>query len=294
MVPGVSHLNGLIGWFQNIDQHEFPIEFTIGSLTIAFDLIDTMSFWGIGVLQAAVIISIFQLGSAWVRGFDAWPRGAPTYYAAFALETILFLLLAIALWLVLSGDNHGKLLGSGAAAWWPGILVTILTGVLAGGGSLLARAIRSPATTRAFGTVAAVVFIAAIACAGVAIFGPDGLPDAETAYVVIWVTFVILYRLGLSRWHHWDHLERHIACEPTADRPVNRWPAYLTSAALLLAVGAVSIAILDWENGRRFVIALLIVAAGVAGAGYIVGTAVARNRSDPIAAPDSVESQSWL
>jgi hypothetical protein len=59
---------------------------------------------------------------------------------------------------------------------------------------------------------------------------------------------------------------------------------------LLLTVGAVSIAILGWAQWWRFVIALLVLAVGVASAAYIVGTATSRGRRDMNAAPDPVET----
>lgn len=282
MIPGVSHLNGLIGWFGALDTHRIDV--------VGFDLINTMTYLGAGVLQAVVIISILQLIFSPVRGFLAWKRDAPTYLGAILLEVILGALLFFGLVLVLTGENHGKLLGRGLEAWGPGIVVTAAVGIFAVGGSLLARVIGSPATTRAFGIAAAVVFIAALVCTIVAIFGPAGLPDAEVAYLVIWLTFVVIYRLGMSRWQHWDRLERQIACETLAVRPVNRWPAYLTSLALLLTTAAISIAILGWDEWARFVIALLILAVGASGAGYVIGTAASRGRRDPIAAPEPVET----
>jgi hypothetical protein len=286
MIPGVSHLNGIIGWFGALDTHRIDV----AAGPIRFDLINTMTTLGIGALQAVVIISIIQLIFSPVRGFAAWQRDTPTYLAAFVLEVILGAFLFFGLVLVLTGDNHGQLLGRGLQAWIPGIIVTAGVGIFAVGGSFIARTIGSPATTRAFGIAAAVVFIGALACSIVAIFGPDGLPDAEVAYLVIWLTFVVIYRLGMSRWQHWDRLERQIACETIAERSVNRWPAYLTSFALLLTTAAVSVAILGWEHWSNFVLALLILALGAAGAGYIIGTAASRGRRDPIAAPDPVES----
>jgi DNA-binding transcriptional regulator of glucitol operon len=71
---------------------------------------------------------------------------------------------------------------------------------------------------------------------------------------------------------------------------VNRWPAYLTSLALLLTTAAASVAILGWPQWSNFVLALLILALGASGAGYIIGTAASRGRRDPIAAPDPVET----
>ena len=85
MIPGVSHLNGLIDWFGALDTHR--IEVAAGP--IRFDLINTMTTLGIGALQAVVIISIIQLIFAPVRGFAAWRRDTPTYLAAFVLEVVL-------------------------------------------------------------------------------------------------------------------------------------------------------------------------------------------------------------
>ncbi len=285
-IPGVSLVNGPIEWFGALDTH--AIDVSLGP--ISFDLIATMTYWGIGVLQAVVVISIVQLIASPVRGFEAWPRFSPTWVAGLGLELFLAVLLGYGLIQVLTGEDHGLLLGRGWEAWWPGVVVTAATGVLAIGGSLLARAIGSPAATRAFGVVAAVVFIAAMTCAAVGIFGPDGLPDAEVSYVVIWATFLVIYRLGMSRWQHWDRLERAIACEPIANRAVNRWPAYLTSLALLFTTAAVSIAILDVAHWWRFVLAFLVLGAGVATAAYIAGTAASRGRHDPNAAPGPVET----
>ena len=182
---------------------------------------------------------------------------------------------------------------SSGAAWrrgWPGILVTAAIGLFAVGGSLLARRIGSPATTRAFGSAAAVVFIAALACSVVAIFGPNGLPDAEVAYVVIWLTFLVMYRLGMSRWQHWDRLERQIACETVAERAVNRWPAYLTSLALVLATAAARLRSWAGRSGPTSWSRCSSLPSALAGAGYIIGTAASRGRRDPIAAPDPVET----
>jgi hypothetical protein len=286
MIPGVSLLFGLIDWFGALDSHR--IEISVGP--IQFDLIDTMTYLGLGALQAVVIIGIIQLIFSPVRGFQAWPRSAATYFGALLLEVILGALLFVGLVIVLTGENHGKLLGRGWEAWIPGVIVTAAVGIFAVGGSLLARVVDSPATTRAFGFAAAAAFVVALACSIVAIFGPDGLPDAEVAYLVIWVAFAVIYRLGRARWQHWDQLERQIACETVAQRGVNRWPAYLTSLALLLMTAAVSIAILGWDDWSRFVIALVILAVGISSAGYIIGTAASRGRRDQIAAPDPVET----
>src|SRR6185295_19373052 len=78
MIPGVSHLNGLVGLFGDLDKVRIVIAAgPIGPI----DLIERMTYWGIGVRQAVVIIAIIQLGSAWVRGFKAWNEGTATYYA---------------------------------------------------------------------------------------------------------------------------------------------------------------------------------------------------------------------
>ena len=295
MIPGVSLFYGLIDWFHGLDKRGAVVGFdqiALGPISIGpvnVDLIPPMTYLGIGFLQAVVIIAIIQLIFSPVRGFQAWPRSSSTYFAALILEVMLGVLLVVSLVALLSGD-HRQLLGRGLAAWWPGLVVTAATGVLAIGGSALASWIGSPAATRAFGGVAAAIFIGALTCTVVAIFGPEGLPDAEVAYVVIWAAFLIMYRLGMSRWHHWDRLERTIASELEGEQQVWRWPAYLTSFALLFGTAAISIAILGWDDLRRYALALLVLAAGFSAVGYIIGTANARGKRDPLAAPDPVET----
>ena len=144
------------------------------------------------------------------------------------------------------------------------------------------------------------LFAVALICSVVAIFGPEGLPDAEVGYLVIWAGAIVLYRLGVVRWHHWDRLEQQIAREPVADHPVNRWPAYLGAGGMIVLLGAATTALL-FRVGELASPAGLPIAGWVAvvaflllGASYVIGTGDARHRRDPIDAPDPVESSMWL
>jgi hypothetical protein len=294
MIPGFSHLAGLIGWFNSLEDIRFQV--ALGPLS--FDLIATMQFVGIAVLQAIVLITIVQLIWAPVRAFDAWPKKTPSRIAAAVIEGGLIALLAFALGAI-AGGSHDSLLGAGLD-WAPGAVLATLVGVGAGAGTFIVKKLASPGATRLFGGGAAALFAVALACSVVAIFGPEGLPDAEVGYLVIWAGAIVLYRLGVVRWHHWDRLEQQIAREPVADHPVNRWPAYLGAGGMIVLLGAAAMALLfrvgELASPAGLPIAgwVAVVAILLLGASYVIGTGDARHRRDPIAAPDPVESSMWL
>ena len=296
-IPGVSLLFGPIQWLNGLEK----IQIRVGWDQLGFDLVSTLQYIGIATLQAVVIISIVQLLFSPVLGFRAWRRGSATWIVALLVEILLGVLLVVGLVSIIVG-NHHQLLGSGAD-WAPGWALTAIVG---GGAWILSKAvllINSPAATRFFGGVVTVFFATTMLSAGIAIFGPDRLPDAEVAYVVIWAGAIILYRLAGSRWQNWDRLEQEIAKEPIADQAVNRWPAYLGAGGMVVLVAGASAAVLFKPSDLAQIhagpspVTDIPLAAVIAAAGlvliilsYLKGAAASRNGRDPIAAPDPIES----
>jgi hypothetical protein len=299
-IPGVSLLFGPIEWL-NGTKHA---QLWIGSNEVGFDLVERLQSLGIATLQAIVIISIFQILASPVLGFRAWRTGSPTWFVAAVGELVFALLLLYGLYLIVSG-SHDQLLGSGGD--WTGGWA--LTGLVGGGTWLLSKLVllaKSPAATRIFGVIMTLFFAATMVGAVIAIFSVEDLPDAEVAYVVIWAGAIVLYRLASSRWQNWDRLEQEIAKEPIAHRAVNRWPAYLGAAGLLVVVAGASIAVLYTPADLAPIhvgiapVSDLEVPAAFAALGlvlfflsYLIGGKVSQSGRDPIAAPDPVESARW-
>lgn len=295
-IPGVSLVFGPIQWLNGLEN----IRIRVGWDQLGFDLVSTMQYIGIATLQAIVIISIVQLLFSPVLGFRAWRPGSATWIVALLVEILFGVLLLVGLLSILLGDHH-QLLGSGAD-WAPGWALTAIVG---GGAWTFSKAvllINSPAATRFFGGVVTAFFATTMLSAAVAIFGPDRLPDAEVAYVVIWIGAIVLYRLAASRWQNWDRLEQEFAKEPIADRPVNRWPAYLGAGGMVVLVAGASAAVLFKPSDLAQIagpspftdipLALVIAAFGLVliVLSYFTGATASRNGRDPIAAPDPVES----
>jgi hypothetical protein len=299
-IPGVSLLFGPIEWLNGTkDAHLW-----IGSAEIGFDLVEQLQRIGIATLQAIVIISIFQILASPVLGFRAWRSRSATWFVAAVGELTFALLLVVGLVAIIRGD-HDLLLGSGGD--WTGGWA--LTGLVGGGTWFLSKLVllaRSPAATRMFGVIMTVFFATTMVGAVIAIFSVDDLPDAEVAYVVIWAGAIVLYRLASSRWQNWDRLEQEIAKEPVADRPVNRWPAYLGAAGLLVVVAGASIAVLYTPGDLTPIhvgiapVSDIEIPAALAAIGlvlfllsYLIGGKISQSGRDPIAAPDPVESARW-
>jgi hypothetical protein len=141
---------------------------------------------------------------------------------------------------------------------------------------------------RLFGLTATSVFVVAIASTAVTIFQRDGLEMAELGYVVIWLAFLVLYRVGHSRWKQWDRVERHAVWHATTAREVSRTPAVFSSFGFVAAVGALVAYIFEWPgivfNG------LVATALGLIGFAVVIGAISWSSHGDPIAQPPPVES----
>ena len=197
------------------------------------------------------------------------------------------MVLAVLAPLALAG-NHGSLLGAGLTAWLPGVAVTLATGGLAWLGTNVARWIKAPAASTAFGAVASTLFGLALASAVVAIFSIRDLEQVELAYVAIWVGAIVVLRFGRGRWSVWDHAERQVAYGLKAAVPVDRRPVMLSAAGFLLSDLVLAAWVLTGANSWI----LAGIAAGIAliVAGMALGAKVWRRYGDATGTPNAVET----
>jgi O-antigen/teichoic acid export membrane protein len=170
----------------------------------------------------------------------------------------------------------------------PGIVVTAGTGLLAWAGTMIARSIRAPAASSAFGGVASTLFIVALASAVVAIFRIPDLERVELAYVAIWVAAYVVLNLGRGRWSVWDRAERQVAYGLVGDVPVDRRPVAVSAAGFLLA----AVVLATWVLAGASVWIVVGIALGVllVGAGMTLGARAWRGYGDPTGTPSAVES----
>jgi hypothetical protein len=264
---------------------ELPFVGVIGPGAVA----DVTTSLGLGVLQAVVLISALQLVAAPIQAFLAWPRDALARPLIWAVETIVIaeMVVAVVVPLLLVTD-HGRLLGAGVVAWIPGIVVTAGTGVLAWLGTVIARVIRAPAASSAFGAIASIVFLVALAASLVAIFRIPDLERVELAYVAVWIGAYAVLRIGNGRWAVWDNAERQIAYGTIANVPVDRTPVLAAASGFLLV--AVDLAAWVLLGSSGWIVAGMVVAIGLIVLAMALGARAWRRYGDPTSAPTSVES----
>jgi hypothetical protein len=251
---------------------------------------DAVYWLGLGTLQAIVLVSILQLTFAPVTAYEAWPTDDWRRRLFIAAEvTVGFLLVFATLPLILTPD-HGKLLGS-QWGWWPGIVLTIATIAFAWIGSNVPKV--WPSTTRLFAGGAVVVFAAAMASAVLAIFERTNLEVGELGYAVIWLGFILLYKLGSGRWTQWDRIERRVAYHESPTDTVRRRSVWLSMIGFTLVAVALALWFLNppWAL-LGFPIEAWIAAVGVAliGAAIVVGSFDWKGNENVISSPGAVES----
>lgn len=251
---------------------------------------DAVSTLGLATLQAIVLISVLQLLFAPVTAFEAWPPDSFRRRLFAATELGIAAILAAATGYLLAAPDHPTLLGAGAS-WAGGIVLTMLTVALGVLGSLVARA--APSTSRLFASGAIVVFVAAMVSAVKVIFERPDLEVGELGYIVIWVAFAVLYRIGYARWSQWDRVERRQAYLEDAEPRVRREPVWLSIAGFLVVGLALAVWFLDWGASfggwpaSAWIGGLGLVVVGVA---VVAGTRTWRDAENPICAPGAVDS----
>jgi hypothetical protein len=292
LVPRVPLLADLIDLIRTFSTSTLPsLSFGLPVMgTLAPGVIaDQATSLGTGVLQAVVLISALQIAAAPIQAYLAWPPGRPVRRPMLAIEVaVIGAMIAAVLGPLMFAADHGTLLGAGLIAWLPGIVVTAGTGILAWIGTNVARWIKAPAASSAFGGVASTIFTIALASSVVAIFRITGLERVELAYVAIWLGAYIVIRLGRGRWAVWDQAERQVAYGLVADVPVDRRPVALSAGGFLLVAVVLAVWVLAGASGWVVVgvaIALLLILAGMA-----VGARAWRRYGDPTGTPGAVES----
>ena len=259
-------------------------------LVLEVPLRAAVNWLGLGTLQAIVLVSILQLTFAPVTAYEAWSTDDWRRRLFIAAEIgVGFLLVFATLPLILTPD-HGKLLGS-QWGWWPGIVLTIATIAFAWVGSNVPKA--WPSTTRLFAGGAVVMFAAAMASAVLAIFRRTDLEVGELGYAVIWLGFILLYKLGTGRWTQWDRIERRVAYRESPTLTVRRRSVWLSMVGFTLVAAALSLWFLNsgWAL-MGFPIERWIGVAGVAliGAAIAVGSFDWKGSENVISSPGAVES----
>jgi hypothetical protein len=260
----------------------------------AVDLLPYATTIGLATLQAIVVVAVLQLSAAPAGAYHAWPEGSSERRFVKWVEVAIAIGLLVSLLpLVVSieplGLNqvHDRFLGAGGGSWLPGLIATALTFALAIGGPEFVRRSGKPAAARLFGVVSTTLFLIAMVSSVIAIFQRDGLEMAELGYVVIWVAFLALYRIGHSRWSQWDRIERSDAFARPDDPPSSRRPVALSCLGFLTA----AVAIVAYVFNQPMAIVGGASAAAIAMiVGSIIWGAKVWNRGDPIAAPPPVDA----
>jgi len=288
-VPAIGDLIDLLRAFSTTTLSSLTFDLPVVGRVEPGAISDVTTSLGTGVLQGVVLISALQLAAAPIQAYLAWPARAAVRAPILVVETVLIggMVVAVVGPLLLATD-HGSLLGAGGVAWLPGIEVTLGTAVLAWVGTTIARRVRAPAASSAFGAVASVVFGVSLAASGVAIFRIPDLEQVELAYVAIWVGAFVVLSIGRGRWSVWDHAEREVAYGLTADVPVDRLPVLAASAGFLV-VGLVAAA---WVlvGASTWVVAGIAVGIALILAGMALGARAWRRYGDPTGTPGAVES----
>ena len=252
------------------------------------EIADVVTTFGIGVLQAVVLIAALQIAFAPIQAYRAWPGSAPIRKVMLGVESVLIAFLVASVTSVYFAPDHGTLLRAGFPAWAPGLFVTAAVGLLTIGTSRLVNRVRAPALSSAFGAMSSILFTLAMAAAVITIFSIEDLEVAEVAYFVIWVVAFLVLSAGRNRWSLWDRAERQIAYGLVGDVPVDRKPAIASSIGFM----AIGITLAAWMLIGANPWIVLIVAAGVVliVAGMAWGAKAWRDYGDPVVEPGSVES----
>ena len=195
---------------------------------------------GLSTLQAIVLISILQLTFAPVRAYDAWPatNWRRTMFQLVEATIVVGLVLAVAF--LAFAPAHDNLLGAHWTRWLPGAGLTVATLAFGYAGTRLA--ILWPSATRLYAAAASAIFIAAMISAVLVMFRRPGLEHGELGYLVIWIAFLALFRIGHDRWSQWDRVERRAAYAESPDVTVSRHPVWVSMAGFVAA----GIAIVLW------------------------------------------------
>ncbi|MDO8485070.1 MAG: hypothetical protein Q7S35_09015 [Candidatus Limnocylindrales bacterium] len=244
---------------------------------------------GTGVLQAIVLISALQIAAAPIQAYLAWPNRATVRRQILIVEIVLIGGMVVAVVAPLfSAADHGTLLGAGGRAWLPGIAVTLGTGALAWIGTNVARRIKAPAASSAFGAVASTIFWLALASSIVAIFRIPDLEQVELAYVAIWAGAIVVLRIGHGRWSVWDRAERQVAYGLIADVPVDRRPVTVSAAGFLL----VGLVLAAWVlvGASAWIVSGISLGIALVLLGMALGVRAWRRYGDPTGSPGAVES----
>jgi hypothetical protein len=254
------------------------------------ELLPAATMIGLATLQAIVVIAVLQLVAAPAGAYHVWPDGGVRRRVAKYAEILVAVgLLASLTPLVLSSflpprfdTIHERFLGAGGWTWLPGLVATILTLALALIGPEIVRRSKKPAAGRLFGSLSTTLFLIAMASAVVAIFQRPGLETAELGYIVIWATFLSLYKLGYSRWSQWDRVERYDALQGPDHSIVTRKPALVSSIGFVVATFAIVAYVFAWPYQLLIGLIALSVVLILAS---IAASSIWWHRGDPIAAP---------
>lgn len=287
-VPIVSDVIRAISSFSQhgIDDIRLPVPL-LGSTGPAV-VANAVEWLGIGVLQAVILIAAFYLVAAGPGSFRAWPSNSRSWLATFVIEAVGGIGVVICVLTLAIGDDHGLLLGSGPAAWIPGIAVTIGVLVVTAIGTEIATLLRGvTVAAHGYAIVASAIFIIALASSVVAIFRVTDVADSEFAYVGIWVGAYVLLTVGRARWGAWDRVERQVARKPVGAIEVDRRPVVFTSAGLLIA--AFALMGIPLAFAVTVIEILAFVALGLILAGIAYGAYAWRDHDNPGAAPGPVE-----
>ena len=287
-LPRLPLIGDGIDWLRNVKALNLDLP-----LLSSFDLLPAANLVGLATLQAIVIIAVLQLIAAPAGAYHAWPEGGARRAIVKAAE------IAVAVGLLLSfvplvfssllpprfDVVHDRFLGAGGLTWLPGVVATIVTLLIAWGGPELVRRSKRPAAASLFGFVSTVVFVLAMASSVITIFQRDGLELGELGYIFIWVAFLVLYKIGHSRWSQWDRVERIDSYGGPEQKLVTRGPAVVSSLGFVLAATAIIAYVFGWPIpvvGMFAAISIGLILTAIA------WSAAAWQRGDPIAAPPPV------
>jgi hypothetical protein len=288
-LPRIPLVGDVVDWLRGLETLTIDLP-----ILPAMDVLPSATLIGLATLQAIVVVAALQLAAAPAGAYHAWPEGSSERRFVKRVEIVIGVaLLASLIPLFISfqplGLNqvHDRFLGAGGGSWLPGLIATALTFALAIGGPEFVRRSGRPAAARLFGVVSTTLFLIAIASAVIAIFRRDGLEMAELGYIVIWIAFLALYRIGHSRWSQWDRIERSDAFGPPGDPVSSRRPVGLSCLGFLTAAVAIVAYVFDLPMaivGGLSAAAIAMIVASIAWG------AMAWNRGDPIAAPPPVDA----
>ena len=265
--------------------YELPLGPAIEPGTIA----SAVDWIGLGVLQGVVIMAGLYVIAARTRAFQAWPPDARLHRVLWLYEAILSIAVGVVIvFVAVVAPPHDELLGAGLADWVPGIAVTAGTIVAAVLGTVATQAARVTVVSSAYASAAVIVFLAALACTGLAILRSPEFEHVEVGYATIWATAAILFAAGTSRWANWDRFERLIAYGPLADVPVDRRPVLASALGFLTLATTLAALVLAGPSVWIAYAGLLGVVLVIVGAA--LGARFWKDAADPVAAPESIKS----